>query len=171
MYKNCITILFLLFIMSVNNSATAQNSLTKLEGTWYVNMSNFKMWLKGNKLYPKFNYTLQTKRDITGLKDVVSYIKNEKKKTIVGFDKPENTSATKFTWRGKGLLFLFKSKWEILYQTDQYTVIHFEKTLATAEGYDVISRQKSFDEATISTIRTKLKELGITKELTVIKQE
>ncbi|MES2513469.1 MAG: hypothetical protein V4580_04965 [Bacteroidota bacterium] len=157
--------------MSSITPLIAQNALTKLEGTWYVNMSNFKMWLKGDKINPKFNYTLQIKGKVTGLKDVVGYQKNNKNKTIVGFDKPEDDAATKFIWRGKGLLFLFKSKWEILFQNSHYTIIHFQKTIATAEGYDVISRQKSFDELTLNAIKSKLKELGIKEELTVIKQD
>jgi hypothetical protein len=167
MHKNCITILFLLFMIT---SSIAQNPLTKLEGKWYVNMSNFKMWLKGNKLNPQFNYSIHIKGDVTGLKDVVSYNQNKKIKTITGFDKPQNNLATKFVWRGKGLLFLFKSKWEIVYQTNEWTIIHFEKTIATSEGYDVISRQKSFDDVMINSIKLKLKELGITSELTIIKQ-
>jgi hypothetical protein len=169
MYKKFI-FFFSIFIMSSITPFIAQNSLNKLEGTWYVNMSNFKMWLTGNKLYPKFTYTLQVKGKVVGLKDVVSYRKNNKEKTIVGFDKPEDSTATKFTWRGKGLLFLFKSKWEILYQNDQYTVIHFQKTIATAEGYDVISRGKNLDVVTVEAIKLKLKELGITEELHTIKQ-
>lgn len=171
MYKRFVTIIFLLFYMNMSASDSLQNPMAKLEGTWYVNMSNFKMWLKGNKLNPQFNYSIQVKGDVTGLKDVVSYSKNQKIKTIIGFDKPLNIGATKFVWRGKGLLFLFKSKWEIIYQTNEWTLIHFEKTLATKEGYDVISRQKNFNDEMINSIKLKLKELGITEELTVIKQQ
>jgi hypothetical protein len=170
MYKKNIFLLFL-FIMSAITPLIAQSSLSHMEGTWYVNMSNFKMWLKGDKLYPKFNYSIKTKGNSIGLKDVVSYQKNKKEKTIIGFDKPENTPSTRFTWRGKGLLFLFKSKWEIVFQNSHYTIIHFQKTIATAEGYDVISREKKMDELAIAAIKAKLKELGITEELTVIKQE
>jgi hypothetical protein len=154
-----------------SNLLSSQTALSSLEGTWHVNMSNFNMWLKGNKLNPRFNYTIQTKRKRVGLMDVVSYYQNEKQKVIKGFDTPLNDQATRFLWKGKGLLFLFRSKWEILFQNDTWKVIHFEKTLFTKEGYDVISRQKNFDEVTIKEIRQKLKELGIEKELLVISQQ
>lgn len=171
MYKRFVAIIFLFFCMNMSASDSIQNPLSRLEGTWYVNMSNFKMWLKGNKLNPQFNYSTQVNGEVTGLKDVVSYSKNQKIKTIIGFDKPLNTEASKFIWRGKGLLFLFKSKWEIIYETNEWTLIHFEKTIATAEGYDVISRQKNINEEIINSIKIKLRELGINAELTVIKQQ
>lgn len=151
-------------------NAIAQTPLSALEGTWYVNMSNFKMWLKGNKHNPTFTYTVQNKSNGLGLKDVVSYMKNGKEKYIIGFDTPTDEQAMSFVWRGKGLLCLFKSKWEILYKNEFWTVIHFQKTLFTAEGYDVISRQKHMDANMIKSIHLKLKELGITRELTVIQQ-
>lgn len=144
--------------------------LAALEGTWYVNLSNFKMWLKGNKHNPAFTYTLAEKKGKRGLTDVVSYTKKGKSKQIVGFDKPENEQATTFTWRGKGLLALFKSKWKIVYSTKDWTLIHFEKTLATAEGYDVISRTKNLSPETMAAIKAKLKELGV-PELTLISQQ
>lgn len=144
--------------------------LEALEGTWYVHLSNFKMWLKGNKHHPAFTYTIAYNKKQKGLKDVVSYDTKGKRKQIVGFDKPENEAATQFTWRGKGFLALFKSKWEIVYSSPEWTLIHFEKTLATAEGYDVIARDKQMSADTMEKIRVKLRELGI-PELTVISQE
>lgn len=150
---------------------TITDPLNKLEGVWYVNMSNFKMWLKGNKHNPRFTYALKVRKGITGLDDVVSYNQSAKEKQIKGFDKPLNESATAFVWRGKGLLILFKSKWEIVYQNDTWAVIHFQKTLFTAEGYDVISRQKNVEEPILENIRLKLKELKVADNLQVIKQE
>lgn len=166
--RTCL-ILFYLFSFLMMKPA-AHDSLTALEGTWYVHMSNFKMWLKGNKHNPAFTYTLAERKGRKGLKDVVTYTKKNRTKQIVGFDRPENEQATKFTWQGKGLLALFKSKWEIVYSTKNWTLIHFEKTLATAEGYDVISRSKHFSPETIAEVNTKLRELGIS-ELTPISQQ
>jgi hypothetical protein len=167
--KKALSILFLCMMLSSAASA-ATDPLARLEGTWYVNMTNFKMWLKGNKLNPQFIYALQTKGGVAGLNDIVRYDQRGKEKLIKGFDKPANEHATKFIWRGNGLLALFKSTWEILYQNDQWAIIHFGKTAATAEGYDVISRQKRLDDAMLAAIRLKLKELGITQELTLLKQ-
>lgn len=165
-----IRVRFFLVLLFMKNTTALQSQLSKLEGTWYVNMSNFKMWLKGDKLNPKFIYSIKMNGDVVGLNDTVCYKKNNKDKTILGFDTPENETATKFTWRGKGLLFLFKSRWEIRFSNDQYTIIYFKKTIATDEGYDVISRQKKLDEATIASIKMKLKTLGINEMLTLIKQ-
>ncbi len=166
--KVCL-ILFCLF-SSLMMRPAAEDPLAALEGTWYVHMSNFKMWLKGNKHHPAFTYTLAERKGKRGLKDVVSYTKKNKLKQLLGFDKPENEGATQFTWRGKGLLALFKSKWEIVYGTKDWMLIHFEKTLATAEGYDVISRSKHFSPEEIQAINAKLKELGV-PELTLISQQ
>lgn len=165
--KACL--IFVCLFSSLMMFPNDNNPLAALEGTWYVNMSNFKMWLKGNKHNPAFTYTLTEKKGIRGLKDVVTYTKKSKSKQIVGFDKPENEEATRFTWRGKGLLALFKSKWEIVYSTNNWALIHFEKTLATAEGYDVISRSKHLGSETITAIKAKLKELDI-PHLTLIVQ-
>ena len=159
--KHLLISVFLLCCMPMLSAPSDNDPLSALEGTWYVHMSNFKMWLKGNKHHPAFIYTIQTRKGIRGFRDVVRYTKHGKTKQIVGFDRPENEQATSFTWRGKGLLALFKSKWEIVYQTDEWVLIHFQKTLATAEGYDVISRKKRFDPETIAAIQLKLKELGI----------
>jgi hypothetical protein len=166
--KNYLILIF--FFSSFMMKPADTDPLAALEGTWYVNLSNFKMWLKGNKHNPAFTYTLAEKKGKRGLKDVVSFTKKGKSKQIVGFDKPENEQATTFTWRGKGLLALFKSKWEIVYSTQDWTLIHFEKTLATAEGYDVISRTKNFSPETMVAIKAKLKELGVPK-LVLISQQ
>jgi hypothetical protein len=144
------------------------DSLARWEGIWYVNMSNFKLWLKGDKTNPRFDYALQTKSGETGLRDVVRYTKSGKEKTIRGFDRAVNAGATKFVWQGNGLLFLFKSKWEILFESEDWVLVHFQKTLATAEGYDVISRRPDMDEETIGAIRAKLQEWGIVAELTLL---
>ncbi len=144
--------------------------LTKLEGTWYINKSNFKMWLKKNNHNPTFNYAIEKKEGKEGLKDMVAYQKKKKVKEIEGFDKALDESNTKFEWRGKGILGLFKSKWEILYFGNDFAIIHFEKTLFTAEGYDVISRQKNPSPAILNLMDAALKELNISKELALIKQ-
>jgi hypothetical protein len=145
--------------------------LNKLEGTWYINKSNFKMWLKKHNHNPTFNYAIEKKEGREGLKDLVAYRKRRKVKEIEGFDTVLDESNTKFEWRGKGLLSLFKSKWEILYFGNDFAIIHFEKTLFTAEGYDVISRQKKPSQPILDLIDAALIELGIKPELSLIKQD
>ncbi len=125
---------------------TAENiNLQDLEGTWYIVLTNFPMWLKGDKTRPTFNYTITQHGSITGLRDEVRSWKHGKEQVIVGFDTPLDTTNRRFVWRGKGLLSLLTSRWEIVYfdTAKEWAIIHFEKTLFTPEGYDVIARRKN----------------------------
>ncbi len=152
---------------------TAQElRLNDLEGKWFINQSNFPMWLKGNKINPTFNYTLIEKNGKPNLLDEVQYSKKSKTKSIIGNDKPLNENNNSFVWRGKGLLAFVKSKWNILYinPEKQWMVIHFQKTLFTPEGYDVVSRSKTLEGELLIGVEQKLNELGITG-LTTIHQE
>jgi lipocalin len=137
--------------------------LKNLEGKWYVQYTNFPMWLKGDKQQPTFNYSILQKNKMIGLYDEVRYIQNGKEKSIVGFDTPLSTDNTKFSWRGKGLLYLFVSKWQILYVNDinTWAIIGFEKTLATPKGYDVITRSENINSAEHIEIQKKMEELNI----------
>lgn len=37
-------------------------SLTALNGRWYIHLTNFPMWLKGDRTSPSFNYKITRKR-------------------------------------------------------------------------------------------------------------
>ncbi|WMX12926.1 lipocalin family protein [Aureispira sp. CCB-E] len=147
-------------------------NLQDLEGRWYINQSNFPMWLKGNKANPTFNYTLQEKKGQKGLLDIVQYQQNGKTKSIKGYDTVLDANNRKFMWRGKGLLAMLTSKWEILHLApDQsWAIIYFQKTLFTPNGYDVISRQKKLSLAQEQAIDTQLKQLNISTNLVTIQQ-
>jgi lipocalin len=146
--------------------------LEALQGTWYIHFSNFPMWLKGDKTNPTFNYTIEKQDGIEGLKDEVIYLKKGKQKSIVGFDKSTNTTNTQFVWRGRGLLSLLKSKWQVLYvdPTNTWAVIGFEKTLFTPSGYDVISKNKQISSDFEQIVKRKLKELSIFETLKTVEQ-
>ena len=166
-----IYIISLFLTIAFTSFASEEDSLKKIEGKWYINMTDFKMWLTGKKQNPTFNYWIETRLGVVGLKDHVTYTQRNKTKKYKGFDKPLNSNATSFVWKGDGLLFFIKTKWQIIYQNDAFAIVHYDKTFATSAGCDVISRQKTLDGATISAIKIKLKDLGITKELTIIKQQ
>ncbi len=104
-----IHILVLFLLLSITSFAF-EDSLKKIEGTWYVNMTNFKMWLTGKKTNATFNYWIEKRKDVVGLKDHVIYTQRKKIKKYKGFDKPLNNAATSFVWRGDGLLFFIKTK-------------------------------------------------------------
>ena len=142
-----------------------------MEGRWYIIYSNFPMWLKGNKINPSLNYTVTTNGKTEGLLDKVVFYKKEKEKSITGFDTPSENN-TRFIWKGKGITSALKSKWEIVYRDPKETwmIIHFEKTLFTKEGYDVVAREKHLDAKMLEKIQTKLKELNIDSLLQPISQ-
>lgn len=146
-------------------------TLELLAGTWYIQYTNFPMWLKGDKLNPTFNYSISIKNGKAGLTDVVRYTRNGKVKEIVGFDTPLNEENTHFKWRGKGLLSFFTSKWEIKYYDKdlEWALIYFSKTLATPEGYDVITRKPQLDSTQEAAVLNKLKELELENHLTLLK--
>jgi len=118
--------------------------LSSLEGKWYINQTNFPMWLQGDKTSPTFNYSVLKTERASFLVDRVEYTKNGKQKSITGRDKPLNENNTSFIWRGKGCLRILKSKWNILHfdKKDEWAIIHFEKTLFTPKGYDIISKTR-----------------------------
>lgn len=149
--------------------------LDDFAGSWYVNMTNFPMWLKGDKTCPTLNYKVGNKGGVKGLFDEVIYLENGKQKSIKGFDKPLNDYLTSYVWRGKGLLWLLSSKWDLVHidKEKQIAITHFEKTLFTPEGVDVISKKKELKEEEIKWVldTIKSKSLKLTGELKKIEQK
>lgn len=144
--------------------------LEKLAGKWHVAMTNFPMWLKGDKTNPTFNYSLENKGRVTGLKDEVTYLQNGRSKTIRGFDTPDHEKNSAFVWRGKGLLSILSSKWKILFFSEEegWALIFFERTSFTPEGFDVITRVERPNEKTVEHIRKRLQEMEINTPLKLL---
>jgi hypothetical protein len=133
--------------------------LHQLIGTWLIVGSNFPMWVKGDKLSPSFTYTLTQRRGKQVLYDEVSYLEKGKKKVIRGYDHQDPSNEKAFTWRGKGLLFIAKSKWQVKLMDDKdgWAVIWFSKTLFTPEGVDIICRSRPADpEKLMAEIKNKM---------------
>lgn len=129
-----------------------------LAGTWFIVQTNFPLWLKGDKLNPTFNYTIIQKKGRQVLLDEVKYEKKGKEKTITGIDYPEEKNENSFTWKGKGLLFIARSKWEVkLIDTEEgWAVIYFSKTLFTPAGVDIISRKPTISAEILKKIKTEM---------------
>lgn len=129
-----------------------------LSGTWFIVSTNFPLWLNGDKTNPSFNYTVAEKNGTSYLIDEVNYLKGGKTKTIKGFDHQKKENEKAFTWRGKGLLRIAKSNWEIklLDPNNEWAVIWFSKTLFTPEGVDIISRKKQLDKKVLEEIKSKM---------------
>jgi hypothetical protein len=132
--------------------AVSPLTLTDLSGRWHIVATNFPMWLDGKRMRPTFNYAV---RD-GGLEDIVEYEQGGRTKRIVGFDRPHDATNRAFTWRGRGLLFLFASRWTVLHHDAEWMLIGFEKTLATPAGADLVSRRLP----TASQAAERLEKLG-----------
>jgi hypothetical protein len=141
--------------------------LHQLAGTWYIQLTNFPMWTKGNRTQPAFKYGLGNKNGHPGLTDEVSYQKNGRKKFIRGFNTSNHEKNTAFIWRGKGILSLLSSNWKILYFSEEegWALIFFERTRFTPEGFDVITRQANPANATMHLIQQKLIEMELNTPL------
>ncbi len=142
-------------MQSIRTTSTSKLLLNDLRGEWYVLFSNFPMWLKGNKLFPRFNYDIEINNKLIGLRDEVRYVQDNKPKQLVGFDKPLDETNEKFEWRGKGLHWLIRSRWQIMHydmQEMEWMVISFERTLFTPAGIDIISRSPMLPPKVIAEI-------------------
>jgi len=130
--------------------------LHQLIGTWFIIGTNFPMWLKGDKLSPSFTYTLTGRKGV--LYDEVSYLKKGRTKVIRGYDTQDAADESAFTWRGKGLLFIAKSKWKVRLMDEKagWAVIWFSKTLFTPEGVDIICRDRNPTPQLIEEIKNKM---------------
>ncbi len=148
--------------------AKEQINLHELEGKWHIILTNFPMWLKGDKKSPNFNYKMAESDGVMGLLDEVKYTQKGRIKSINGFDKPLNIENTSFEWRGNGLLSLLSSKWQFLYldSNKQWAIIYFEPTLFTPKGYDVICKETQPSSLIKTKVEEKLKELKINDKLT-----
>lgn len=130
-----------------------------LAGTWFIAQTSLPMWLKGDKMGPTLNYTITECKGETVLLDEVKYSKKGKQKTITGYDKINPANPNAFTWRGKGLLSLSTSDWEIRLKDPQgqWAVSWFSKTLFTPEGVDILSRTPTLSAATMDSIKQAMK--------------
>lgn len=142
-------------ISNRDNTIAGKLTLNDMHGEWYVLASNFPMWLKGNKQYPRFNYDVEVNGTTVGLKDEVRYVQDNKPRVIKGFDKPLNQLNTAFEWRGEGLLWLIRSRWQIIdydMQNKNWLIISFKKTLFTPAGIDIVSRKPMLPPVVINGI-------------------
>lgn len=130
-------------------------SPSELAGTWYVLESTFPMWLTGKKTDPSFTYGLLAGDGRQRMSDLVRYLDEGEPDSIAGVDTPDPEDASHFTWRGKGLLFLFASDWYVVMRAPDrsWAVIYFSSTIATPEGMDIIARARTLPEETLNQIR------------------
>ncbi len=113
-----------------------------LPGTWHLHYSTFPMWQRKGVHTVTFNYTSITLDGTVALLDEVKYLKQERARSVVGRDLLDATDPGAFTWRGKGLLWFFQSKWRVEWMSEDHSamVISFDRTLVTPAGIDILTR-------------------------------
>lgn len=132
-------------------------------GTWHVTHSTLPMWR--NKRNVRIAYTrLPGNR----LDDLVTYQRADgtEVKKVHGVDKTRKDGT--YTWRGKGMLRVASSKWEVLGwggggadpKAEQWVVTYFARTGFTPAGIDVYARkQEGLSERTMAKLREALDRL------------
>lgn len=139
------------------------------------------MWRKNRNV--RITYTPVPQTTPAQIDDIVTYqpLKSKSLKTVHGLDKPfsvpdtaeaveaegtEAAASLAYTWRGKGLLMIASSKWEILAHgseegtSNAYIVTYFAKTLFTPAGVDIYSRQGKLKPESVEGIKAGLAGLG-----------
>lgn len=127
---------------------TAPPSTEWFEGKWYIVHTSLPLW--HGKRNVGVTYTrLPSSSKVQKLDDLVTYqaIGSNKVKSVHGIDTPIQNLPGACLWRGKGLLKLTTSHWEILGHGEladgqQWAVTYFAKTPFTAAGFDVYAREK-----------------------------
>ena len=150
-------------------------TISWLTETWNVTHSTLPMWK--SKRNVRIQYTpldpsspLMTKENTDRIDDLVTYqsLKGEKISKIEGIDKVAGAgdSRGEWDWRGKGLLKVAGSHWEVLAWGEEegsgnkWMVTEFAKTLFTPAGVDVYSKDRTGLKAeTMEDIKKALSEV------------
>jgi hypothetical protein len=121
-----------------------------LEGTWSVTHSTLPMWRKAKNV--RITYKILRPSAGTGpvlLDDTVESVPMQRTllpqpKAIRGVDTPDGDGA--WAWRGRGLLKVASSRWEVLgwgeRDGERWVVTWFAPSLFTPAGVDVYSSRK-----------------------------
>ncbi|KAI1761567.1 hypothetical protein GGR53DRAFT_505031 [Hypoxylon sp. FL1150] len=144
--------------------------------TWAVTHSTLRMWRSARNV----RITYKPYEPVAGANDnVVEYEKQGGKggvKRVEGIEKPDPKVPSAWTWRGKGLLAIASSHWEVLGwgerpllggavgdmgdDVERWAVTWFAPTLFTQEGVDIYSdRKEGLSKETVDGIIKALKEL------------
>ncbi|MCJ1364702.1 hypothetical protein MMC16_003817 [Acarospora aff. strigata] len=120
-----------------------------LLGTWHVAHSTLPMWKSKRNVRIAYSALSPAANGADRLDDLVSYqaLKADKIKTVHGVDTASGKDSGAWDWRGRGLLAIASSHWEVLGSggtgDERWVVTYFAKTLFTPSGVDIYSRSKS----------------------------
>lgn len=143
-----------------------------MKGRWYIQASNFKLWLDGKYSIPGNNYTnFRLKNKKLRFDDLLIFYKGEKENHIKGKLVQKDENKLDFVWKGKGLFFWMKSKWRIVASDaeGQWIVLYSTKTATSPEGMDVMSKNKKMSEKEVREIISHVDKKYVTKEMHILK--
>ena len=158
-----------------------------LEGTWSVTHSTLSMWRKAKNV--RITYKIIPASTPGGpvlLDDTVESVPTARTllpqpKAIRGIDTPDGDGA--WAWRGKGLLKIASSRWEVLgwgeREGERWVVTWFAPSMFTPAGVDIYSsRKEGISEGLYKDVQLALEKLEArevatlcTKEMMAVKIE
>jgi len=134
-----------------------------LPGSWSIRATNFPFWLSGERVDGVLNYELNG-TDPLIFADTVTYAKPDgTAKKIVGIDR---WTGQGFVWHGKGILSLLSSRWTVTGGSDDLNIlaIHYDKSLVTPAGIDIIVREGHRAEEARSLVAQRTDQFGLSAE-------
>ncbi|RFU30608.1 hypothetical protein B7463_g5743, partial [Scytalidium lignicola] len=160
-----------------------------LQGTWVVTHSTLPMWRKAKnvrityKIIPPSDPSKPVLLDDEVCSEPTQKTLMPQPKSIKGIDTPAGDGA--WNWRGKGLLMVASSHWEVLgwgerdavtsdgeKVKERWVVTWFAPSLFTPAGVDLYSsRETGMTEDTYKDIMTTLKSIGIPELVYLITKE
>ncbi|KAI8962032.1 hypothetical protein F5Y11DRAFT_324060 [Daldinia sp. FL1419] len=151
-----------------------------LRRTWPVTHSTLSMWRSARNVRITYKPYGDPNREPGVHDNLVEYENKNGKggvKRVEGIEKPDPTFPGGWNWRGKGLLFIASSHWEVLgygevelpcggdsteTYVESWVVTWFAASLFTQEGIDIYSdRKEGLSKETADQIIASLKKLGV----------
>ena len=170
--------------------------LSFILGNWNVTHSTLSMWKSSrnvvisytplsdaSKTTPGSSASDPSELRTTQLDSVVTYqpLSSDKLKTVKGIETPEPDTPGAYKSRGKGLLKIASSQWELLgWGEDEggWIVTLFQKTLFTPMGIDFYVRKKGgISQELVDRIKAEMAKVGdekfaaLTKEIFKIRHD
>jgi hypothetical protein len=137
---------------------------SRLMGAWYILITNYGLWR--DRTHPHIEYSPISPgsdgraRFLDSLRyrqaDMLGRVQ---RKLLVGVDVAERDG--QFAWRGKGALWVIKSRWcvPLVDQNYRWAVTYFARSnVGTAAGLDIYTRDPSISQATLDEILAGIRE-------------
>ena len=154
-------------------------SLEWLEATWSVTHSTLPMWRKAKNVQITYTIIPATSSSPALLDDVVSSEPTARTflpqpKSIRGVDTPDGEGG--WNWRGRGLLKIASSHWEVLgwgeKDGERWVVTWFAPSMFTPAGLDIYSsRKEGMEEGLYKDIMSALQGLEAKDMAELVKTE